>query len=160
MILRFTKRSDGHHQLTVVRDDGTFSRGRMVPGFGEAAIPHDLLHAVVEQVLRLRRGVFGLVNTGLDIQELLDPERKRTFYEESDLMRSEAVTALLQAEAAWVGVENGVDRFQEAWSAHGGGDNAPNQASIDALRAARETWTQCWRALPDGETLEFPFKGE
>ena len=32
-----------------------------------------LLHAVVEMTLGLTRGVHGMVNTGVDIAELLDP---------------------------------------------------------------------------------------
>jgi len=58
MIARFTKRSDRKHRLTVVRDDGSASNGRVVPGLGEKSIPHDLAHAIVEHVLRMKPGVY------------------------------------------------------------------------------------------------------
>jgi hypothetical protein len=58
--VRFTKKADGRHRLTVVRDDGSASQGQMVPGLGADAIPHDLLHALVEKTLGLRRGVYGM----------------------------------------------------------------------------------------------------
>jgi hypothetical protein len=60
MLVRFTKKADGRHRLTIVRDDGSVSQGRVIPGLGPDAIPHDLLHALVERTLGFSRGVYGM----------------------------------------------------------------------------------------------------
>ncbi len=104
MVVRFTKKADGRHRLTIVRDDGSVCQGRVIRGLGPDAIPHDLLHALVESTLGLSRGVYGMVNTGLDIAELLDPARKRMNKSEVQLMHSELITTSLQAEDVYEGV--------------------------------------------------------
>lgn len=55
-----------------MRDDGSASQGQIIPGLGPNAIPHDLLHALVERTLGFSRGVYGMVNTGIDISAMLE----------------------------------------------------------------------------------------
>jgi hypothetical protein len=128
MLVRFTKKGDGRHRLTIVRDDGTVSQGQVIPGLGPSAIPHDLLHALVEKTLGFSRGVYGMVNTGLDIAELLDPGQKRMNKGEAELMHSEIVTAELSAPTV-----SGDDRRE--------------------LRRLRDDYQARWRALGVGETI-------
>jgi hypothetical protein len=104
MLVRFTKKADGQHRLTIVRDDGSVSQSQVIPGLGPNAIPHDLLHALVEKTLGFSRGVYGMVNIGVDMAGLLSPARKRLNKSEPELMYSEIITNLLQAETAYEGV--------------------------------------------------------
>ena len=39
MEIKFTKKTNGHHLLTVIRTNGTVARGHVVPGFGAVALP-------------------------------------------------------------------------------------------------------------------------
>jgi hypothetical protein len=153
---RFTKKADGHHRLTVVRDDGSASQGQMVPGLGADAIPHDLLHALVEKKLGFTRGVYGMVGTGLEVGALLDPKRKAMNRDEPELMLSEIVTTLLQAESAYEGVE--AADFRQRLSAkceeHGIAGRAIADEELSAVRGLREEYAQRWRGLGVGETIE------
>jgi hypothetical protein len=38
MLVRFTKKADGRHRLTIVRDHGSVSQGQVIPGLGPNAI--------------------------------------------------------------------------------------------------------------------------
>ena len=83
-----------YEQPARARRRAPVSQGQVIPGLGPNAIPHDLLHAIVEKTLGFSRGVYGMVNTGLDIAQLLDPARKRMNRGERELMHSEIVTTI------------------------------------------------------------------
>jgi hypothetical protein len=156
---RFTKKADGRHRLTVVRDDGSASQGQMVPGLGADAIPHDLLHALVEKALGFTRGVYGMVGTGLEIGALgalADPKRKAMNRDEPELMLSEIVTTLLQAESAYEGVEAREFREQLRGKCeeHGIAVRAIADEELSAVRGLREEYARRWRGLGVGETIE------
>ena len=156
MLVRFTRRPDGRHRLTIVRDDGSVSLGQVVPGFGPDAIPHDLLHTVVEKTLGWRRGVYGMVNTGLEIAELLDPARKSSNRSEAELMHSEIVTNLLQAEIAYQGMDDSTftDELRRQCTQAGLAVPVISDDMRRELRARRDDYQARWRELGMGETLE------
>jgi len=156
VFVRITKKPDGRHRLTVVRDDGTVSQGKMIPGFGADAIPHDLLHAVVEKELGFQRGVYGLVNTGLDIADLLAPERKTTLKAEAELMFSELITGVLQAEGAYEGFgpEQLRDELARRCREHGLDVPVLSGTDLSELRRLRDEYQGRWMALRVGNTME------
>jgi hypothetical protein len=160
MLVRFTKRADARHRLTIIRDDGTVSQGKMVPGLGADAIPHDLLHALVEQTLGFRRGVYGMVDSGLDVARLLDPAQKEANKAEPELMLSEMVTTLLQGEVAYVGVGEADlgERLRLQCKEHGLQAPVLDEDRLRELRGLRDEYQQRWRQLPAGETLEVQVK--
>jgi hypothetical protein len=72
MEVRFTKRSDREHQVSVRRDDG--STDEVVLDSREF-LRHDLAHWAVESVLGLRGGVWGSVAAGGSLEgDALDGE--------------------------------------------------------------------------------------
>jgi hypothetical protein len=168
MRVRFTRRADGRHRLTVLRDDGTASQGPMVPGLGPGAIPHDLLHALVEKTLGLGRGVYGRVNAGPEIAQLLDPAQRQADraavaaaregvgVSEAELMQSEIVTTLLQSEAAYVGVDAADfrERLRAQCEEHGVPVPAIDEGKLGELRRLREEYRQRWAGLSPGATIE------
>jgi hypothetical protein len=156
MLVRFTKRADGRHRLTVVRDDGSASQARMVPGLGADAIPHDLLHALVEQTLGFTRGVYGTVNTGIEVDRLLDPAQKPANEGQPELMLSEIVTTLLQGELAYVGVgpDDFTSRLRQQCDEHGLPVHPIDPDRLRELRRLRDEHQRLWRELASGETLE------
>jgi hypothetical protein len=61
----FTRRPGQHDLVHVVRTDGTETEWDF-PGYG-AALPHDLLHFVVEQGIGLTDGFWGLIDDGAEV---------------------------------------------------------------------------------------------
>ena len=156
MRIRCTKKADGRHVLTVLRDDGTVSRGRAVPGPG---VPHDVVHAVVEAVLGLKRGVYGMVNTGLDLADLLEPARKPELYQEPELMLSEGVTCAVQMFPLECPGASPDAASIDAWLASSPHLGAAVHAGIRTA-TERGVWAKlaaqqaAWAALPLDATLE------
>jgi hypothetical protein len=156
MLVRFTKKADGRHRLTIVRDNGSVSQGRVIPGLGPNAIPHDLLHAVVEKTLGFRRGVYGMVNTGLDIAELLDPAQKHMNKSAPELMHSEIVTNILQAETAYEGIDETFFNDDLRRRCAEVELTEPRMSNEDRreLRRLRDDYQARWLRLGVGETIE------
>ena len=61
----FTRRPGERDLVHVVRTDGTETEWEF-PGYGDA-LPHDLVHFVVEQGLGLKDGFWGLLDDGAEV---------------------------------------------------------------------------------------------
>jgi hypothetical protein len=61
----FTRRRGEHDQVQVVRTDGTKTEWEF-PSYGDA-LPHDLVHFIVEEGLGLTDGFWGLIDNGADV---------------------------------------------------------------------------------------------
>jgi hypothetical protein len=161
MLVRFTKRADGRHRLTIVRDDGSACRGQLIRGLGPNAIPHDLLHVVVEKTLGFSRGVYGMVNTGLDIVELLDPAQKRMNKGEAELMYSEIITTVLQADAEYDGLDEAFfgDELRQRCAEAGLAERRVTPEHQRELRRLRDEYRGRWQDLGVGETIDVELPG-
>ncbi len=100
--------------------------------------------------------MYGLVNTGLAISDLLDPARRQLNRSEGELMLSEIITTLLQAEVAYEGVGetffgNGLRR---QCADAGLTEPSTSHEYQRELRRLRSDYPARWRALGVGETLE------
>ncbi len=65
LTVTFTRRPAQHDLVHVVRTDGTEADWEF-PDYGDA-LPHDLLHFVVEQGLGLVDGFWGLIDDGVEV---------------------------------------------------------------------------------------------
>ncbi len=128
----------------------------MVPGLGVDAIPHDLLHPLVEHTLGFTLGVYGTVNAGIEIDRLLDPAWKSANEGQPELMLSEIVTTLLQGELAYVGMgpDDFTSRLREQCQEHGLPAPTIDPARLRELRCLRDEHQRRWLELASGETLE------
>lgn len=70
----FEKGRDGGVQVTVVRADGSRTSQRKAGKQASALVHRDLGHWVVEKALRLSRGFYGLVASGMDLATFAAPE--------------------------------------------------------------------------------------
>lgn len=61
----FTRRRGERDQVQVVRTDGTKTEWEF-PSYGDA-LPHDLVHFIVEEGLGLTDGFWGLIDDGADV---------------------------------------------------------------------------------------------
>ena len=137
MEIKFTKKTNGHHLLTAIRTNGTVAQGHVVPGFGADALPHDLIHALVEKHLGLKRGVYGLINTGLTINELMDYGKRKVNVNEPELTFSEGATAQVQYCLA------GLPVMVEVLS----------NDQLKAVLTEAQKYLELWQKLPDDQTL-------
>jgi len=152
-LVRLKKGANGDSVLSCVRSDGSTTwqrndgvRGRFFP-------LHDLTHFAVETVLRHRRGFFGLVADGWNLEDFGSPWPRGPLPEDMD--PSEAIVGLLDAERSQ-GVRLGVATFRESY---------PNESALrslsdddlDQVRARRNELISLWEALPAGDTLELRF---
>lgn len=96
--------TDRHDHLRCVRADGSSTEVEMPR---QGALPHDLIHAIVESALGFSDGFIGLVAKGADMafaaqqfQEYIDPARH------AQVAQAESVVESLQAQL-WSGAFDG-----------------------------------------------------
>lgn len=164
MRIAFKKKTGGRFDLICVRDDGSVSRGKSVPGMGEAAIPHDLVHYAVETVLGLRRGFYGLVAEGWGIDELLTPDGKKEYAGNNDAQLAELLVSMFQSEMGYQ-PENKA-KFHEilAGRCAEAGLIMPiiTDARLAQVRESLVSFEARWRAMKTDDVLqvEFPPKAK
>jgi hypothetical protein len=74
MEIRFVKKPGQRDRCWVTHPDQTQTSWAF-PSYG-AALPHDLVHYVVERAFGLERGLWGLVALGVDIQRVNDESNR------------------------------------------------------------------------------------
>ncbi len=153
LLVRIKKKSDGDAVLSCVRADGSVTWQRQKGHLGRFFPLHDLTHYAVETVLRHRRGFYGLVADGWDLNDFGAPWPNGPL--PADLDPSEAIVGLLDAERA-----QGVRLDTAELAAMQARGPTATDEELDAVRARRDELFALWRALPPGETLELPFDRE
>jgi hypothetical protein len=158
LLIRIKKKSDGDAVLSCVRPDGSVTWQRQQGKLARFFPLHDLTHYAVETVLGHRRGFFGLVAEGWDLEDFGSPWPRGHL--PADMDPSEAIVGLLDAERS-----QGV-RMDVADLLSRGGDSESTVAvalarvtddDLDRVRTRRADLFALWSALPAGGTLELPF---
>jgi hypothetical protein len=149
LIARKLGNDDKYDRLRCIRDDGSSTEVSMPR---QGALPHDLIHAVVESRLGFSDGFMGLVGKGADIafaakefHQYIDPRRH------AQVAQAESVVESLQAQL-WAGVFD-ADQFaygvEVACAMRGVDVPAIANAVFSAdLFAAVVEWGRQWHALP------------
>jgi hypothetical protein len=151
--------SDKHDRLRCVRADGSASEVAMPR---QGALPHDLIHLVVESALGFDNGFIGLVSRGADIDfagkqfhEYIDPERH------AQVAQAESVVESLQAQL-WSGAfDAGSFQYGVETACSMRGVAKPDFSSCDPRTALFDRVValgRAWSALPSHAqwTLAFP----
>ena len=148
MLVQIVKRADGGGVLRCVRDDGSVTwqkQGRHAPFFAL----HDLTHFAVETTLGSKRGFFGLMTEGWDVEDTTGKGARGPLPEEAGEV--ERIVGLFDAERA-SGVIWTLDEFNQY---------SPLMASrrlsaeeIARVKAKRSELFERWFALPADATLE------
>ena len=73
LIIRFKKHPDASASITCTRRDGSTTWQRQRGVLGTVFPPHDLTHYAVESTLGFRRGFYGLLAEGWDIDDFAAP---------------------------------------------------------------------------------------
>jgi hypothetical protein len=149
--VRITKRPDGAGVLHCTRTDGSVTwqkqRERNAPFFAL----HDLTHFAVETTLGYRRGFFGLVAEGWDIEDTTGKGKRGPLPDEAGEV--ESIVGFFFTERA-----NGAIWAAQEFNAVSG---AARQLTAEELAAVRnrcgELFRQ-WSAVPAGESIELEYR--
>ena len=153
MRVQIAKRADGAGVLRCVRADGSVTWQKQTDRHAAFFALHDLTHFAVETALGLRRGFFGLIAEGWDIEDTTGKGARGSLPPEAG--EAEQLVGLFFAERA-SGVIWTVDEFNEFAAMNG-----VRQLSLDEIvrvKKKRSELFQKWSAVEPGATLELEFE--
>ena len=154
LMITFTKRRDGSVVERFERADGSVTWQRKQGPQALYFAQHDLTHFAVETTLQYRRGFYGLLAEGFDVDDLSASLSQ-------DQNPAEVIVGFLDRERA----------MQEQWSAAQFNEGAAmhyssrglaqppvlDEATLAKMRQlAQELWER-WAAVSDGESMELAF---
>jgi hypothetical protein len=156
--LQFQKNRDGSCGFAMLRSDGTNTRQRHKSSFFAF---HDLAHYAVETILGHRRGFYGLVAEGWNLEDFGSPWPRGKM--PADMDPSELIVGFFDLERA-TGTLHTADELNESAQSYSRAHGAPppdwtlSTEQVGAIRTRIGELHARWRALPLGETLtlEFP----
>jgi hypothetical protein len=164
--LTLTRHEQGKYDTVVTRDDGVSYRLKGVAH--TFAIPHDLVHFLVEKALNLRRGFWGSIADGAVFKSMsyIDGRRKPKAAERSDTLLKHNLAQLNEAEVL-VRIFNDTieqghaedsmvlqNRLRERIARPGSPFHTFSAAEISGVYAAYQDMLVKWRELPLGGELE------
>ncbi|MBX3174862.1 MAG: hypothetical protein KF709_10655 [Gemmatimonadaceae bacterium] len=161
--VHITRRSDGGGTLVLERADGSRTWQRQTDRHAAFFAAHDLTHLAVESVLRLRGAFYGLVASGWEFDDFLPPYPRGALPTEA--LWVELLVGLLDAEraseaagAARSSAQDMAEMLATAWpSSAGPQPHALDEATLVAVRDARDSHLQRWAAVGVGDMLELEF---
>ena len=130
------------------------------------ALPHDLVHWVIESRLGLVEGFWGLVASGVDPARVSKAAeriatgvhlRDLTARDTSELVQAEMLTAAVNA-LGWQSPHEALAALVE--SCEGFGVELPegfDAGRLTSVAAEVDSWAERWRALWPGDSLELEF---
>jgi hypothetical protein len=151
MLVEITKRADGAGVLRCVRDDGSVTWQKQTGRHAAFFALHDLTHFAVETALGCRRGFFGLVAEGWQIEDTTGKGSRGPLPEEA--AKVEHIVGMFDSERA-----NGAIWTLEEFNEFGGpAARGLTLEQIGAIRKRRSELFQKWSAVPAGEILRLHF---
>jgi hypothetical protein len=151
--VQITKKADGSGVLRCVRADGSVTWQKQTDRHAGFFSFHDLTHFAVETTLGFRRGFFGLIAEGWDIEDTTGKGARGPLPPEAG--EAEQIVGIFSAERAG-GVIWTVDEFNEFAATLG-----TRELSFDEIvrvKKKRCELFQQWSAVAPGETLELTYE--
>jgi hypothetical protein len=153
--VQITKRPDGAGVLRCVRADGSVTWQKQTDRHAAFFALHDLTHFAVETTLGYRRGFFGLVAEGWDIEDTTGKGARGPLPPEAGEV--ECLVGLFFTEGAG-GVIWPVDEFNEFAAMQIKGARRLSADEIARVKKKRSELFQQWSAVAPGATLELAFE--
>jgi hypothetical protein len=158
--IEFTKRADGRTILRCVRDDGSITWQRNHDQHAAFFPVHDLMHYAVETELGCKRGFFGLLSEGWNIEETTGKSARGALPNEA--LEVEYLVSAFSADRASDAAST-AEEFNHlaANFAQARATPPPRHLSDQELARIRSRFGELaekWRRLPPGETLELVFR--
>jgi hypothetical protein len=159
LLIQITKRSDGGGVLRCVRADGSVTWQTQTGHHAAFFALHDLTHLAVESTLGLRRGFFGLIAEGWEIEETTGQKARGAIPDEAKAV--EYMVGALDSERASGAIWT-ADDFNRPAAIHAAsvGFLWPRPLTDEELarvRARRAELFAEWRAIGPGKALELRF---
>ena len=145
MRVQITKKTDGSGVLRCVRDDGSVTWQKQNDRHAAYFSLHDLTHFAVETELGLRRGFFGLIAEGWDINDTTGKGARGPLPREAGEV--EMIVGLFSAGT--------VDEFNEAAAMVG--TRKLSFDEIERVKKKRSELFQQWSAVAPGAMLELEY---
>jgi hypothetical protein len=146
--IEIVKHPDGAGLLRCIRPDGSVTWQKQTRHAGHFAM-HDLTHFAVETVLRYRRGFFGLIAEGWDIEDTTGKGPRGALPAEA--IEVERIVGLFDSERG-AGVLWTEDEFNAF------APRALTAAEIQEIRKLRSVFSGRWSNTGPGEKLELRFE--
>ena len=153
MKVQIAKKADGSGVLRCVRDDGSVTWQKQTDRHAAYFALHDLTHFAVETALGLRRGFFGLIAEGWDIDDTTGKGARGPLPPEAG--EAEMIVGVFSAERAGGSIWT-VEEFNEC--AKMSGTRALTLDEIVRVKKKRSELFQQWSAVAPGATLELEFE--
>ena len=151
MLIRFLKGKDKKDTLTITRKDGSVTWTTLKESFGPE---HDICHFVVEEELEFTAGFYGLVASGMNIEDFENTSNKEWLGPEG--LWAESVVMALQYERRGIATREALPDLI-ASSCNNFDLDPPsllNGDTLDDMRFSFDMLMKEWEALHAGETLE------
>jgi hypothetical protein len=145
--IEISKQADGSGVLRCTREDGSVTWQKQTRNAAHFAL-HDLTHYAVETVLGYRRGFFGLITEGWDVDDTTGKGARGALPGEA--LEAERIVGLFDAERGSGGL----------WTSEEFNQFAPRPltgAEIQSVRTVRAALLEQWFAIAPGHTLELKF---
>ena len=145
--IEIVKQPDGTGVLRCTRQDGSVTWQKQRKHSAHFAL-HDLTHYSVESVLGYRRGFFGLIAEGWDVDDTTGKGSRGSLPAEA--LEVERIVGLFDAERAG----------GELWTCEQFNENGPrrlSEADIQNVRSLRSDLFQKWSLVAPGKKLELTF---
>lgn len=165
LVIRLKHHADGAVSLTCTRADGSTTWQRFEGPTATVFPGHDLTHYAVETTLGFRRGFYGLLCEGWEIQDFAKPWPRGPIPDEA--REVELLVGFFDAERR-EGITWSADEFAQHAAvfldaARARGKAAPTEVTLPtaeqlvAVRAARDALLAQWFATPPGGELQLAF---
>lgn len=145
--IEISKQLDGTGVLRCIRKDGSVTWQKQTKHAAHFAV-HDLTHLAVETVLGYRRGFFGLIAEGWDVDDTSGKGKRGVLTVEA--IEVEKIVGLFDSERA----------SSVLWSAKEFNTFAPRSltdAEIQKVRALRSALLRQWSTITPGQKLKLKF---
>lgn len=154
MLIQITKRADGAGVLRCTRDDGSVTWQKQNARHAAHFSLHDLTHYAVETTLDAKRGFFGLIAEGWEIDDTTGKGSRGPIPPEAGFI--EHIVGVFDAERA-SGTLWTLEEFHEF-----GGEHARQLTAeqIAAIRARRSELFQQWDGIPPSGVLQLGYPAQ
>jgi len=146
--IEISKRADGAGVLRCTREDGSITWQKQAKHGAHFAL-HDLTHYAVETALGFRRGFFGLIAEGWEVEDTTGKGARGPLPAEA--VEVERIVGLFDSERG-----SGM-----LWTAEEFSQFAPRaltDADIQKVRSLRGNLFRQWSAIAPGQNLELKFE--
>ncbi len=159
LLVQITKRSDGGGVLRCVRPDGSVTWQKQEGRHAAFFALHDLTHFAVESTLGFRRGFFGLIADGWEIEDTTGKSARGPLLDEA--REVEYMVGALDSERASGAIWTAED-FNRQAAIHASSSARPRpriltDGALAQVRARRAELFAQWQAVGPGQTLELSF---